>query len=565
MPWEGSEALHRFAWEAVPGVTPWNAEWHDSRFNSETLAANLPLIQPNSLRGGRQRSIGLPSKITAGGQIAVDLEPEGHGYYLAAFQKGGDTPQSPDGGAATATLTFGANAGNGETVTIGGRVYTFQTVLTNVAGNVFIGVSASASLDNLIAAINKGAGGGTTYAASTVAHPYFTAAAGAGDTLVITATTGGIWSHAIDLSTDVVSASWGAPNPAGGTQGVAFRHKLAPSLTTKDYDKTFSERISRNNRLPQLSPGCLSGGFGIVTGIQSVITAALQVVAQRASYWDMATVVIENNLGTTTRPVLRGSPKYAVASAADADLYVEVTNASGIIKVKIGSSGTLTSNQTMTAAAWNTLLYNDGTGDVPIGDPDDPVQLYVPDFTNWTVGGTPDAWKFKFNNDDLEVPWVSSFPEIEELNEIHASLTVDGEEVFVTQLTLNSALTIDPNFHIGGRYSSLPALEAGLRSYSGQLERKQIDNDLLLRLLAGQEFALDVIITSRVNISTSDIPYRIRFVMPLCMFSGQSPSVPGPGILQEPLPFDCYPDPTSELHPDEMTIYLDNSVADMTV
>ena len=85
---EGSNALIRHAWEATKGITPYAATWHDFRFNSEALAAQLPTIQPNSLRGGRQRTRGLPSKITVAGPVAVDLEPQGHGYLLAAFQKG---------------------------------------------------------------------------------------------------------------------------------------------------------------------------------------------------------------------------------------------------------------------------------------------------------------------------------------------------------------------------------------------------------------------------------------------------------------------------------------------
>jgi hypothetical protein len=48
------------------------------------------------------------------------------------------------------------------------------------------------------------------------------------------------------------------------------------------------------------------------------------------------------------------------------------------------------------------------------------------------------------------------------------------------------------------------------------------------------------------------------------MFNGSSPNVTGPAILEEPFPFDCYPDPSDGTHPDELTVYLDNGVADMT-
>ena len=92
---------------------------------------------------------------------------------------------------------------------------------------------------------------------------------------------------------------------------------------------------------------------------------------------------------------------------------------------------------------------------------------------------------------------------------------------------MSGALATDPNFGLGGRYSE-GLLETGLRSYSGQLNRRQIDNTLLKRLLAGEPFELDCTITSRVYIGSSTDPYEIRLVAPLCVFSGSAPGVPVP-------------------------------------
>src|SRR5688572_2184163 len=87
--------------------------------------------------------------------------------------------------AATQTLTPAANPANNDTFTVGGKTYKFQTTLTNVANNVKIGASASASIDNAIAAINRGIGDGTLYASATKANTQVTAAAGAGDTMIV--------------------------------------------------------------------------------------------------------------------------------------------------------------------------------------------------------------------------------------------------------------------------------------------------------------------------------------------------------------------------------------------
>jgi hypothetical protein len=118
--------------------------------------------------------------------------------------------------AATGTLTATANFANGETVTTGTKTYTFQTVLTNVDGNVLIGATASDSLDNLIAAINLGAGSGTVYAAATTANGFVSAAAGPGDTMIATALVSGTQGNTIATTETAANASWGAATLTGG-------------------------------------------------------------------------------------------------------------------------------------------------------------------------------------------------------------------------------------------------------------------------------------------------------------------------------------------------------------
>jgi hypothetical protein len=121
------------------------------------------------------------------------------------------------GANAAQTLTLTANAGNTETVTIGAKTYTFQTVLTNTDGNVFIGATMSATLDNLRAAINLDpAGAGTLYAAATTAHPTARAVRGAGNTLVARALTPGTGGNALTTTEALANGSWGAATMAGG-------------------------------------------------------------------------------------------------------------------------------------------------------------------------------------------------------------------------------------------------------------------------------------------------------------------------------------------------------------
>lgn len=121
--------------------------------------------------------------------------------------------------AATGTLTGdGTNVSDTDTVTVGGKVYTFQSSLTNVDGHVKIGASAAASLTNLSRAINKSGGvSGTDYAASTTANPYVTATNPTGTTVVLTARVAGTVGNAITTVETSTHLSFGTATLISGT------------------------------------------------------------------------------------------------------------------------------------------------------------------------------------------------------------------------------------------------------------------------------------------------------------------------------------------------------------
>lgn len=139
------------------------------------------------------------------------------------------TDAVPLASAATATLTLASNPVDGATIIIGAKTYTIQATLTNVDGNVKRGASASDTLDNLIAAINLGAGSGTTYAAAMTTHPEVSAAAGAGDTVAITALIAGDAANSVALIKPD-AGSWGAATLRGGTPAHKFVVSINPGI-----------------------------------------------------------------------------------------------------------------------------------------------------------------------------------------------------------------------------------------------------------------------------------------------------------------------------------------------
>lgn len=117
---------------------------------------------------------------------------------------------------ATTTLTLTGNPSNGQTLTIDGKVYTFQTTLTNADGNIFIGANAAATIVNIAAAVTLGTGSGTKYAAATTLHPTCLATDGSGDTVVISSKRRGTSGNSLTVSETMSNATLSSGTLSGG-------------------------------------------------------------------------------------------------------------------------------------------------------------------------------------------------------------------------------------------------------------------------------------------------------------------------------------------------------------
>ena len=183
------------------------------------------------------------------------------------------------------TLTLAANAGNNETVTIGLKVYKFQTSLTDVDGNVKIGAAATNSIDNLIAAINLAAGAGSTYATSMTANAVDTVAeAGAGDTMRLydEASTNAVTTETMG------NGSWGSGNTVKGVSARTIRFWGLKTWASKETSEdknlhgTFLVNSSDDfviiHRIEVLTAGDTSRNAGIIkatAATDSTITAQI--------------------------------------------------------------------------------------------------------------------------------------------------------------------------------------------------------------------------------------------------------------------------------------------------
>jgi hypothetical protein len=119
--------------------------------------------------------------------------------------------------AATSVLTSSGVFTDTQTVVVGGKTYTTQTTLTNVDGNVLIGASAAATLQNLFDAINLTGTPGTQYATAMTKNAQVRATAVTATTLTVQAKTSGTIGNLIPTTETQTNASWTSTVMAGGT------------------------------------------------------------------------------------------------------------------------------------------------------------------------------------------------------------------------------------------------------------------------------------------------------------------------------------------------------------
>lgn len=190
---------------------------------ASTATINLTTSASGTVNIATAAGTGTINLGTAGTQVNIpgNLTVSTYGNLAGNVALGdgsGDTITIADHVEATGTLTGSANFGDTETVTIGSKVYTFQTTLTNVDGNIQIGGSLAASLQNLYDAINLTGTPGTQYALAMTINPYVTATTVTATTVVVTAKVPYFGSAGNSIATVAgPNASWGGATLTGGT------------------------------------------------------------------------------------------------------------------------------------------------------------------------------------------------------------------------------------------------------------------------------------------------------------------------------------------------------------
>lgn len=125
------------------------------------------------------------------------------------------------GGQASATVTFTGLPSDGDTVTIGGKVYTFKPALGGVANQVLMAGTTTTQAALLARAIvNDPRSSGIGYTTNTIRHNTVTATS-SGNVVTVKAAARGAWGNSIGLSKSGANITVSAAALAGGTDAPA--------------------------------------------------------------------------------------------------------------------------------------------------------------------------------------------------------------------------------------------------------------------------------------------------------------------------------------------------------
>jgi flagellin len=183
------------------------------------------------------------------------------------------------GGSASATLAFKGVPASGDTVTIGGTTYTFESAANftgTTANEVLIDGSANAvtalqnTLNNFAAAVNGGSGAGTVYGAGTVANADASASVN-GTSIQFEATPAG---NSLIAGGGSIAAS--TTSTAASFIGTSFAAGSSTSLTTATNAQAALTAINAAIQKVAAQRGQIGAGINRLQSASNVINAQVQ-------------------------------------------------------------------------------------------------------------------------------------------------------------------------------------------------------------------------------------------------------------------------------------------------
>lgn len=197
--------------------------------------------------------------------------------------------------AAQSVLTFTGQPADGDTITMDGQTYTFQSPFVDAANNVALGATVSDTIDNLVAAANGAAGAGTLYGTGTTALVNSSGLNIDNDQMRLVANSPGTAGNAIAIAESCATASWQSGNVflSGGLDipgPSSFLLTRLPPLTTGVKALTLVQRALKTDA----GDGTTQASF--VTADNSSANGSAKALTVAATYYED---IVEEDPSTT--------------------------------------------------------------------------------------------------------------------------------------------------------------------------------------------------------------------------------------------------------------------------
>lgn len=225
-------------------------------------------------------------------QTINDLDPNDNDFVEA------------DEVSAEGTLTFIDNPSDGQSLDLGSVTYFFQTVLVQLADNIQIGADAQESLDNLKAAVNLEAGGGTKYGSPTAQNPEAFMIDLPSLQVLATARTPGAVGNSVITLTNITNASWSSGTLLGGLD---IPDNSEFNLTTLPAEVTGVRAVAIVGRNFKIDSGSSQMQMSLVTLGGAVADGADRPVTLNPTYYEDTIEQDPNTAGPLTPTTILGS------------------------------------------------------------------------------------------------------------------------------------------------------------------------------------------------------------------------------------------------------------------
>jgi hypothetical protein len=325
--------------------------------------------------------------------------------------------------------------------------------------------------------------------------------------------------------------------------GAHYRHRIGRAQTSLSATYPLTMWDESDLGIPVRWVDVRPSGFTLAAASRQNLRLTVNAVPGKFDVWGPTTQRVGTGVSASGLPILRHMwAGNLVEDAFDSDVHFLVVSASaGTLKAKMSEAETYDGTViTVTPEGW---VYVHGTydlsaayaagalGDVPLtsvdgpfGRRDEQLEVYVGSIAEWA------------DNDEFKVEkrldrWDPNFPVQKLCAETQCRFFLDGGQVFFDNgWTLTVAReNAETQFAAGAGAQPTGSRVTGFQNVTLQVERRLVDNDLLVAL---QNRTLKPVVIEAIGdalIGATATPYGQLHVLPACRFEGLRYSTPAGG------------------------------------